>query len=339
MRILVTGGAGYIGSHTCVELLSAEHDIVVVDNLSNSKRESLRRVEQLTGKSLEFHQTDLLDTAGLRTAFASRPCDAVIHFAAFKAVGESVDKPLEYYWNNVAGTLNLLKVMRENRCQNLVYSSSCTVYGEPQQVPITEDQPTAAAESPYGWSKLMTEQIMRDTFAGDNTWNFALLRYFNPVGAHPSGQIGEDPHGIPNNLMPFITQVAVGKLPKLRVFGSDYPTSDGTGVRDYIHVVDLARAHVCAVEKLRANPGVMTYNLGTGQGSSVLQVVAAFQAATGIKIPYEIVDRRPGDVVAAYADPSKAKEELGWIAQFNLADMCRDGWNWQQKNPAGYPND
>ena len=337
MRILVTGGAGYIGSHTCVALLSAGHDIVVVDNLSNSNVESLRRVQQLAGKSLEFHETDLLDAKGLGAAFSSTEIDAVIHFAAFKAVGESVEKPLEYYWNNVAGTVNLLDVMRKHGCKDLVYSSSCTVYGEPRTVPLTEEEPTAAAESPYGWSKLMTEQIMRDIYTSDDEWNFALLRYFNPVGAHPSGDIGEDPHGIPNNLMPYITQVAVGKLQKLRVFGDDYPTPDGTGVRDYIHVVDLAAAHVCAVEKLRSRPGVVTYNLGTGRGSSVLEVISAFEKATGINIPYEIVGRRAGDVVAAYADPTKAKTELGWVAKCDLADMCRDGWNWQQKNPAGYP--
>lgn len=339
MRIVVTGGAGYIGSHTCVELLSAGHDIVVVDNLSNSKYEALRRVEQLAGASLEFHQTDLLDKTGLAAAFATRAVDAVVHFAALKAVGESVEKPLEYYWNNVAGTLSLLDVMRHGGCKNLVYSSSCTVYGEPQNVPITEQDPTAAAESPYGWSKLMTEQLMRDIHAADPDWNVALLRYFNPVGAHPSGAIGEDPHGIPNNLMPYITQVAVGRLDKLRVFGNDYPTPDGTGVRDYIHVMDLAAAHVAAVEKLSNRPGILTYNLGTGRGSSVLEVIAAFEKATGVRIPYDIVSRRPGDVVAAYADPSKAKRELGWEAKFDLTDMCRDGWNWQQKNPHGYPDD
>lgn len=336
MRILVTGGAGYIGSHTCVELLEANHEIVVVDNLSNSRFEALRRVQKLTGKSLDFHRTDLLDAAGLARVFGEKPVDAVVHFAALKAVGESVEKPLEYYWNNVAGTLRLLEVMRQHGCQNLVYSSSCTVYGEPTKVPLTEDDPTAAAQSPYGWSKLMTEQIMRDVYAGDPRWNFALLRYFNPVGAHPSGKIGEDPHGIPNNLMPYITQVAVGRLEKLRVFGHDYPTHDGTGIRDYIHVMDLAEAHVRAVEQLSENPGVVTYNLGTGRGSSVLDVIHAFEQATGQKIPYELVDRRPGDVVAAYADPSKAQKQLGWVAKYDLADMCRDGWNWQQKNPRGY---
>lgn len=339
MRILVTGGAGYIGSHTCVELLNAGHDIVVVDNLSNSKLESLRRVERLTGKSLEFHKIDLLNKAALATALSAQRVDAVVHFAALKAVGESVEKPLEYYWNNVAGTVSLLQVMRQHDCQSLVYSSSCTVYGEPQQVPITEDHPTAAAASPYGWSKLMTEQVMRDAHAADGRWDFALLRYFNPVGAHPSGLIGEDPHGIPNNLMPYITQVAVGRLDKLRIFGNDYPTRDGTGIRDYIHVVDLARAHVRAVEKLSHGPGILTCNLGTGRGSSVLEVVKAFEKATGIEIPHEIVHRRRGDVVAAYADPTKAENELGWTAEFGLADMCRDGWNWQQKNPDGYPDE
>ncbi len=337
MRILVTGGAGYIGSHTCVELLQAGHDIVVVDDLSNSKVEALQRVQRLANKSLDFFQASLLDTAGTSEAFQKDPVDAVIHFAAFKAVGESVEKPLEYYHNNVSGTINLLDIMRRHNCRNLVYSSSCTVYGEPQQVPITEEQPTSAAESPYGWTKLMTEQIMRDLYVSDGSWNFTLLRYFNPVGAHPSGEIGEDPHGIPNNLMPYITQVAIGRLPQLRVFGNDYPTPDGTGIRDYIHVVDLAAAHVCAVEKLAANQGVATYNLGTGRGSSVLEVIAAFEKATGVNIPYEVVGRRPGDVVAAYADPSQARAELGWVAQRNLEDMCRDGWNWQQKNPQGYP--
>jgi UDP-glucose 4-epimerase len=337
MRILVTGGAGYIGSHTCLELLNAGHDLVVVDNLSNSKVESLRRVERLTGRSLGFHEVDLLDTERLSAVFSAHPLDAVIHFAAFKAVGESVSKPLEYYRNNLSGTLNLLDVMRQHGCKALVYSSSCTVYGEPQQVPITEDHPTASAESPYGWTKLMTEQIMRDLYASDRGWDLALLRYFNPAGAHPSGEIGEDPSGIPTNLLPYITQVAIGRLERLRVFGGDYPTMDGTGVRDYLHVVDLAVAHVRAVEQLCKRPGVLTYNLGTGRGSSVLEVIAAFERATGVKIPYEVVGRRAGDVTAAYADPSKVQRELGWKAQFDLDDMCRDGWNWQQKNPLGFP--
>ncbi len=337
MRILVTGGAGYIGSHTCVELLTAGHELVVVDNLSNSKVEALQRVQRLANQSLEFVEADILDTARLSAVFAAGRMDAVIHFAAYKAVGESVAKPLEYYQNNIAGTLSLLQVMRQHGCKDLVYSSSCTVYGEPQYVPITEDHPTAAAESPYGWTKLMTEQIMRDVYASDRDWNFVLLRYFNPVGAHSSGEIGEDPNGIPNNLMPYITQVAIGRLPRLRVFGNDYPTKDGTGVRDYLHVVDLATAHVCAVEKLPSKPGVLTCNLGTGRGSSVLEMIAAFEKATGVEIPYDIVGRRAGDVAAAYADPTKAEKVLGWKARFDLGDMCRDGWNWQQKNPNGFP--
>jgi len=336
MRILVTGGAGYIGSHTCVELLNAGHEIVVVDNLSNSSRESLRRVERLTEKTLEFHETSLSDTERMSTVFSGDPIDAVVHFAAYKAVGESVRKPIEYYQNNVAATLNLLEIMRRHNCTNLVYSSSCTVYGEPQQLPITEDHPTSTAESPYGWTKLMTEQIMRDVYTGDPAWNFALLRYFNPVGAHPSGEIGEDPNGIPCNLMPFITQVAIGRLPRLQVFGDDYPTPDGTGIRDYIHVVDLASAHVAAVERLASNPGILTYNLGTGRGCSVLELIAAFEKTTGFEVPYQIVKRRAGDVTAAYADPSKAERELGWKAKYDLDAMCRDGWNWQQKNPDGF---
>lgn len=336
MHILVTGGAGYIGSHTCIELLETGFDIVVIDNLNNSKEESLRRVEKLTGKSLTFVHADLLDKAELSAIFTAHPIDAVIHFAAFKAVGESVQKPLEYYENNVAGTVNLLMVMREHGCKNLVYSSSCTVYGQAEQVPITEDSPTAAAESPYGWTKLMTEQIMRDLYQSDPTWNLIMLRYFNPVGAHDSGDLGEDPNGIPNNLLPYITQVAVGRLEKLRVFGGDYPTHDGTGVRDYIHVVDLADAHVRAVQKLAENPGLVAYNLGTGQGSSVLDVIHAFEEANGIQIPYQIVDRRAGDVTAAYADPTKAMRELAWKAERDLTDMCRDAWKWQQKNPQGF---
>ena len=336
MRILVTGGAGYIGSHTSVDLLETGYDLTVIDNLANSKAEALQRVQRLTGKTLDFYQVDLLDTDALSAAFAAHPVDAVIHFAAYKAVGESVAKPLEYYQNNVAGTINLLDVMRKHNCKNLVYSSSCTVYGEPKVVPITEDHPTAAAESPYGWTKLMTEQIMRDLHHSDPAWNIILLRYFNPVGAHPSGNMGEDPNGVPNNLMPYITQVAIGRLPELRIFGSDYPTVDGTGVRDYIHVVDLANAHVRAVQKLDEKPGLVAYNLGTGQGSSVLQVVAAFEQATGVKIPYKLMPRRPGDVTAAYADPTKAERELAWRAEHDLLDICRDGWRWQQQNPQGY---
>ncbi|MEZ6087753.1 MAG: UDP-glucose 4-epimerase GalE [Pirellulaceae bacterium] len=335
MQILVTGGAGYIGSHTCVELLLAGHELVVVDDLSNSKRESLRRVQELADKTLDFHQISLLDTAALDRVMQHHSFDAVVHFAAFKAVGESVAKPLEYYRNNVTGTINLMDAMQAAGCKNLVYSSSCTVYGEPQQFPVTEDHPIARAESPYGWTKLMTEQIMRDVHVSDPGWNFALLRYFNPVGAHESGRIGEDPNGIPNNLMPFITQVALGKHRQLNVFGGDYDTPDGTCIRDYIHVVDLADAHVKAVEKLASENGLFTYNLGTGTGSSVLQVIEAFREATGIDLPYQIVDRRPGDIVAAYADPSRAERDLGWKASRNLLDMCRDGWNWQQRNPDG----
>lgn len=337
MRILVTGAAGYIGSHTCIELLDCNFDLTAIDNLNNSKEEALQRVEQIAGKSLAFYKVDLLDQAALSAAFAAHPVDAVIHFAAYKAVGESVQKPLEYYENNVTGTINLLKVMREHGCKNLVYSSSCTVYGQAEQVPITEDSPTAAAESPYGWTKLMTEQIMRDLYQSDPSWNIILLRYFNPVGAHESGEIGEDPTGIPNNLLPYITQVAVGRLQKLKVYGGDYPTHDGTGVRDYIHVVDLADAHVRAVQKLAAQPGLVAYNLGTGQGTSVLDMIKAFEEATGVQIPYQIVDRRAGDVTAAYADPSKAMRELAWKAERDLHDICRDSWRWQKQNPQGYP--
>lgn len=336
MRILVTGGAGYIGSHTCIELLESGYELTAIDNLNNSKQESLRRVVKLTGKMLDFYQADLLDKAALSAAFDAHPVDAVIHFAAYKAVGESVAKPLEYYENNVAGTINLLQAMREHNCKNLVYSSSCTVYGQAETVPITEDSPTAAAESPYGWTKLMTEQIMRDLAKSDPAWNIILLRYFNPVGAHSSGEIGEDPTGIPNNLLPYITQVAVGRLKELKVYGGDYPTPDGTGIRDYIHVVDLADAHVRAVQKLESNPGLVAYNLGTGEGTSVLQMIHAFEKATGVEIPYTIVERRPGDVTAAYADPSKAMEELAWKAEHDLHDICRDSWNWQQKNPQGF---
>jgi len=336
MRILVTGGAGYIGSHTSIELLESGYELSVVDNFNNSKYESLRRVEKLTGKTLDFYEADLLDPAALAAVFAAHPIDAVIHFAAFKAVGESVAKPLDYYQNNVAGTINLLQVMRDHGCKNLVYSSSCTVYGEPTQVPITEAHPTAAAESPYGWTKLMTEQIMRDLYKSDPAWNIIMLRYFNPVGAHASGEIGEDPNGVPNNLLPYITQVAVGRLQELQVYGGDYPTPDGTGVRDYIHVVDLADAHVRAVQKLATNPGSVAYNLGTGQGTSVLEMITAFEKATGRTIPYKIVERRPGDVTAAYADPTKAMQELAWKAERDLHDICRDSWHWQQQNPQGF---
>jgi UDP-glucose 4-epimerase len=335
MRILVTGGAGYIGSHTCVELLQAGHDVVVVDNLSNSKEESLRRVQELAGRSLEFHKIDLLDEVGLKAVFERYPVEAVVHFAGLKAVGESVQKPLEYFHNNVTGTLVLCQVMREHRVRNLVFSSSATVYGDPHTVPITEDFPLSAT-NPYGRSKLMIEEILDDLHKGDPSWNIAILRYFNPIGAHPSGRIGEDPNGIPNNLVPYISRVAVGKYPYLRVFGNDYPTLDGTGIRDYIHVVDLAIGHLRALEKLTSNPGLVTYNLGTGRGYSVLEVVTAFEKACGKSIPYRIIERRPGDIAACFADPTKARQDLGWQAKRGIEEMCVDAWRWQSGNPDGY---
>ena len=336
MTILVTGGAGYIGSHTCLELLQAGYEVVVVDNLSNSKEEALTRVQNLTGKSLSFHQVDLLDEVALNAVFQRDAIDAVIHFAGLKAVGESVEQPLRYYHNNVAGTINLCRAMQRFDVKKMVFSSSCTVYGEPHTVPITEDFPLSAPTSPYGRTKLMLEDIFRDLYRADPAWNIVLLRYFNPAGAHPSGQIGEDPNGVPNNLLPYITQVAIGKLAQLAVFGDDYPTPDGTGVRDYLHVVDLAVGHLKALERLKTNPGLLTYNLGTGQGYSVLEIIAAFEKASGKKIPYRIVARRPGDTAAVYADPSKAERELGWRAERGLAEMCADAWNWQLQNPNGY---
>ena len=335
MNILVTGGAGYIGSHTCVELLEAGYEVIVADNLSNSKEESLRRVEAITGKRLTFHEVDLLDREALSSIFARSEIRSVIHFAGLKAVGESVSVPLRYYHNNVTGTLILCSVMMEHGVRNMVFSSSATVYGDPEKVPIREDFPLGAT-NPYGRSKLMIEVILRDLHASDAGWNIALLRYFNPVGAHASGLIGEDPNGMPNNLMPFISQVAVGKLPMLSVFGNDYPTRDGTGVRDYIHVMDLARGHIHALKKLEQCPGIVTYNLGTGQGYSVLEMVRAFEKASGRKIPYRIAERRPGDIASCYADPSKAESELGWKAQRGIDDMCRDSWKWQSLNPDGY---
>jgi UDP-glucose 4-epimerase len=335
MKILVTGGAGYIGSHTCLELLKAGYEVIVVDNLSNSKEESLRRVQELAGKSLEFHKVDLLDQAGLERVFAGSEIEAVVHFAGLKAPGESVSIPLCYYQNNVTGSLILCEVMQAHQVKNLVFSSSATVYGDPYTVPVKEDFPLSAT-NPYGRSKLMIEDILRDLYSSDPSWNIALLRYFNPVGAHPSGQIGEDPNGIPNNLVPYIAQVAVGKLARLPVYGNDYPTPDGTGIRDYLHVVDLAIGHLKAIEKLKTNPGAVAYNLGTGQGYSVLEMVAAFERACGKKIPYEIVGRRPGDVAISYADPSKAGEELGWEAVRDIDAMCADTWRWQSHNPNGY---
>ena len=337
MHILVTGGAGYIGSHTCLELLAAGHEVTVVDNLANAKEESLRRVMALTGKTLVFHRVDLCDTDALRQVFraAVTPFAAVIHFAGLKAVGESVEKPLLYYRNNIGGTISLCQVMTEFAVKSLVFSSSATVYGDPATVPITEDFPLSCT-NPYGRTKLMIEEILRDLRVADSSWRIALLRYFNPVGAHKSGRIGEDPHGIPNNLMPYISQVAVGKLRELSVYGNDYPTKDGSGVRDYIHVVDLALGHVTAIDWLAKNDGILTCNLGTGRGYSVLEMIAAFEAATGKKVPYRIVARRPGDVGACYADPSLARRELGWSASRGIEEMCADTWRWQSMNPDGF---
>jgi UDP-glucose 4-epimerase len=335
MTILVTGGAGYIGSHTCVELLAAGFPVVVVDNLSNSKAESLKRVQRIAGKSLDFYQVDLTDKAALSAVFDANDIQAVIHFAGFKAVGESVAFPLRYYQNNITGTLVLCEVMQSHGVRNLVFSSSCTVYGEPHRVPVTEDFPLCAT-NPYGRTKLMIEEILRDIYVSDPAWNIALLRYFNPVGAHESGQIGEDPNGIPSNLLPYISQVGVGKLKALKVFGNDYPTPDGTGVRDFIHVVDLAAGHIHALNKLAGNPGIVTFNLGTGRGYSVLEMITAFETASDRRIPYKIVARRPGDIASSFADPSKAQREMGWTARRFLDDICRDAWRWQSQNPNGY---
>lgn len=335
MKVLVTGGAGYIGSHTCVELLNAGYDVIVVDNLCNSDSEALSRVEQITGRSLEFHDVDIRDITALSTIFSENTIDAVIHFAGLKAVGESVEVPLRYYQNNVAGTLCLCEAMARHRVFNLVFSSSATVYGDPASVPINENFPLSAT-NPYGRTKLMVEQILRDLHQSDPRWNTILLRYFNPVGAHDSGLIGEDPNGIPNNLMPYISQVAVGKLPLLSVFGDDYPTVDGTGVRDYIHVVDLALGHISALNKLSQKPGAVAYNLGTGRGYSVLEVITAFERASGKKVPYKVVERRSGDVASCYADPALAASELGWTAQRDMQQMAADCWRWQSENPNGY---
>ena len=336
MTILITGGAGYIGSHTALELLNEGYDVVVFDNLSNSSQESLRRVEELTGKQVCFYEGDVQDEDALRAMFKEQKIDAVIHCAALKAVGESVQKPLEYYQNNISGTLTLLKVMREVGVKNIVFSSSATVYGSPEEMPITEACPKGQCTNPYGWTKSMMEQIMSDVQKADPSWNVILLRYFNPVGAHKSGRIGEDPKGIPNNLMPYISQVAVGKLEKLGVFGNDYDTPDGTGVRDYIHVVDLAIGHVKAINYIFTNPGLDVINLGTGQGYSVLDMVKAFSKACGKEIPYEIKPRREGDIAMCYADPSKAAKVLGWKAERGLDEMCEDTWRWQLQNPGGY---
>ena len=335
MKVLVTGGAGYIGSHTCVELLQAGYEVVVVDNLSNSKEESLIRVQELAGKALEFHKVDLLDKETLHTVFDNASIDAVVHFAGLKAVGESVTIPLRYYLNNIAGTLTLCEVMGTHNVKNIVFSSSATVYGDPHTIPITEDFPLSPT-NPYGRTKWMIEEILRDIHRADEEWNIALLRYFNPVGAHPSGRIGEDPNGIPNNLLPYIAQVAVGKLTELPVFGNDYPTPDGTGIRDYIHVVDLSIGHLSALAKLATNPGVVTYNLGTGRGYSVLEMVSAFEKASGKRITYKIVGRRAGDIASCFADPALAKRDLDWSAHRGVNDMCTDAWHWQSNNPNGY---
>ena len=335
MTILVTGAAGYIGSHTCLELLEAGYDVVAVDNLLNSSEESLKRIQQITGKSLKFYQVDLLDKPALENIFDANQVDAVIHFAGLKAVGESVAFPLNYYHNNVTGSVTLFEVMRSHQVKRVVFSSSATVYGDPSELPIKEGFPLAPA-NPYGQTKYMIEQILKDIYGSDNAWSIVILRYFNPVGAHSSGLIGEDPNGIPNNLLPFIAQVAVGKLAELSVFGNDYPTPDGTGIRDYIHVVDLARGHVKALPRLMENTGVMIYNLGTGRGHSVLEMVKAFERASGKEIPYRFVARRPGDIAACYADPSRAEAELDWQTSNSLDDMCADTWCWQSRNPNGY---
>lgn len=336
MAVLITGGAGYIGSHTTIELLNAGYEVVIVDNLSNSSEIVLDRVEEITGKKVKFYKLDLLDEENLEKVFKENKLEAAIHFAGLKAVGESVEKPLEYYHNNLTSTLVLLKLMKKYDVKNFVFSSSATVYGDSKEVPFKESSPLQHATNPYGNTKAIIEDILRDLYKSDNTWNIAILRYFNPIGAHESGKIGENPKGIPNNLMPYITKVAVGKLEKLRIFGDDYDTPDGTGVRDYIHVVDLAKGHVKALDKLKTNSGLVTYNLGTGKGVSVLDMVKAFSKACGKDIPYEIAARRAGDIATCYADASKANEELGWKAEKNLDDMCEDSWRWQSNNPDGY---
>ncbi|MBU4201049.1 MAG: UDP-glucose 4-epimerase GalE [Verrucomicrobia bacterium] len=335
MKVLTTGGAGYIGSHTCLELLKQGVEVVVVDNLLNSKEESLKRIQALAGRTLAFHQVDLLDKPALTAVFREHRIDAVIHFAGLKAVGESTRIPLRYYHNNLTGTLVLCEVMKEAGVHSLVFSSSATVYGNPAKVPISEDAPLSAT-NPYGQTKLMIEQILRDLHASDPAWQIAMLRYFNPVGAHESGRIGEDPNGIPNNLFPYIAQVAIGKLKEVQVFGNDYPTKDGTGVRDYIHVVDLAHGHLSALARLQVRPGIVTYNLGTGIGYSVMDALAAFGKACGRTIPYRVVARRSGDIAACYANPSLAHQELGWQAAKGIEAMCADAWRWQVGNPNGY---
>ena len=336
MNILVTGGAGYIGSHTCVELLNAGYDVVIIDNLYNSNQKAVDRIEEITGKKVKFYEEDLMDRAAVKRVFDENQIDAVIHFAGLKAVGESVHKPIEYYRTNIGSTLNLTDEMRAHGCKNIIFSSSATVYGDPAEIPITENCPKGTCTNPYGWTKWMQEQILTDIHTADPEWNVILLRYFNPIGAHKSGLIGEDPKGIPNNLLPYVAQVAIGKLPEINVFGNDYDTPDGTGVRDYIHVVDLARGHVKAIERFAKKDGVFICNLGTGHGYSVLDVIHAFEKACGKELPYVIRERRPGDIATCYSSPAKAEKELGWTAEVDLEDMCRDSWNWQQKNPNGY---
>jgi len=336
MSILVTGGAGYIGSHTVIELQNAGYDVIVCDNLCNSSKKSLERVEQITGKSVKFYLADILDADAMTKIFEENTIDSVIHFAGLKAVGESVAKPWEYYNNNITGTLVLVDVMKKFGCKNIIFSSSATVYGDPAFIPITEECPKGQCTNPYGWTKSMLEQILTDIQKADKEWNVVLLRYFNPIGAHKSGLIGENPNGTPNNLMPYVTQVAVGKRPHLSVFGNDYDTHDGTGVRDYIHVVDLAKGHVAAVKKLEENAGLKLYNLGTGNGYSVLDIVKNFEAATGVKIPYVITDRRPGDIATCYSNADLALKELGWKAENGIKEMCEDSWRWQKMNPNGF---
>ena len=336
MTILVTGGAGYIGSHTCVELLNAGYDVVIIDNLYNSNQKAVDRIEEITGKKVKFYPDDMMDRAAVKRVFDENKIDAVIHFAGLKAVGESVHKPIEYYRTNIGSTLNLTDEMRAHGCKNIIFSSSATVYGDPAEIPITENCPKGTCTNPYGWTKWMQEQILTDIHTADPEWNVILLRYFNPIGAHKSGLIGEDPKGIPNNLLPYVAQVAIGKLPEINVFGNDYDTPDGTGVRDYIHVVDLARGHVKAIERFAKKDGVFICNLGTGHGYSVLDVIHTFEKACGKELPYVIRERRPGDIATCYSSPAKAEKELGWTAEFDLEDMCRDSWNWQQKNPNGY---
>ena len=338
--VLVTGGAGFIGSHTVVQLLEGGYQVVIVDDLSNSSAVAVDRVKTIVGdeaaKNLTFYEANVLDRDAMNKIFDTHQIDRVIHFAGFKAVGESVSKPVEYYHNNIENTLALIDVMRNHGCKSIIFSSSSTVYGDPDNPPVTEEDPKKPATNPYGWTKWMIEQILMDVHTADPEWDVVLLRYFNPIGAHPSGLIGEDPKGIPNNLVPYVAQVAVGKLEAVQVFGNDYPTPDGTGVRDYIHVVDLARGHVCAIKKLETNCGLFICNLGTGKGYSVLDVIHAFEKACGKAIPYVIEARRPGDIAECYADPTKAKNELGWVAEYGIEEMCADSWNWQKKNPDGY---